>query len=322
MKLVDKKSFYNLDRKITQEEWDILMNWARNPENSSKRWNRWDVNKLNLNYYFDYYSRTGKNGEVWRPIEKKSPNFDNTPDKNGKKSFFNVGRKLTNEEWGQLKEWRKNNPDLSWRRWDHRENNEKIVFASYHRNRINGEHWESFDSLRQRLDKELEKCRTPEKRAAYSLKIRTPEYRKNHRRRQSGYRAKMSSEQKAAINKKRQDAIDRDPVKKFAKKVRCLIYGGMKGGKSKRTEEILGCTFEEFRIYIENQFEDWMSWDKHGGKNAPKGPREQFDIDHIIPISSAKTEEEVIKLNHYTNLRPFCSYENRWVKSNKTDYEK
>ena len=30
----------------------------------------------------------------------------------------------------------------------------------------------------------------------------------------------------------------------------------------------------------------------------------------IIPISSAKTEEEIIKLNHYTNLQPLWSREN------------
>lgn len=39
-----------------------------------------------------------------------------------------------------------------------------------------------------------------------------------------------------------------------------------------------------------------------------------WDIDHIIPTSSARTEDEVIKLNHYTNLQPLCSYYNRVVK--------
>ena len=33
--------------------------------------------------------------------------------------------------------------------------------------------------------------------------------------------------------------------------------------------------------------------------------------------SLAKTEEDIIKLNHYTNLRPLCSYNNRFVKRNK-----
>ena len=33
-------------------------------------------------------------------------------------------------------------------------------------------------------------------------------------------------------------------------------------------------------------------------------------IDHIIPLSSAKTEEEVYRLCHYTNLQPLWAEEN------------
>ena len=42
-----------------------------------------------------------------------------------------------------------------------------------------------------------------------------------------------------------------------------------------------------------------------------------WDIDHIIPICSATSEEEVIKLNHYTNLQPLCSKVNRDIKKDK-----
>jgi hypothetical protein len=35
-----------------------------------------------------------------------------------------------------------------------------------------------------------------------------------------------------------------------------------------------------------------------------------WHIDHIKPIALATTEEEVIKLNHYTNLQPL------WAKDN------
>ena len=39
-------------------------------------------------------------------------------------------------------------------------------------------------------------------------------------------------------------------------------------------------------------------------------------IDHIIPISSGKTEDEVIKLCHYSNLQPLWAEENL-LKSDK-----
>ena len=36
----------------------------------------------------------------------------------------------------------------------------------------------------------------------------------------------------------------------------------------------------------------------------------KIHIDHIVPISTASTEEEVIALNHFTNLRPMWARDN------------
>ena len=58
-----------------------------------------------------------------------------------------------------------------------------------------------------------------------------------------------------------------------------------------------------------------MNWNNYGLWNGELNYG--WDIDHIIPISSAKTEEEIIKLNHYSNLRPLCSQINRYVKKDK-----
>lgn len=82
--------------------------------------------------------------------------------------------------------------------------------------------------------------------------------------------------------------------------------------KSSKTQTILGCSFDEFKTHIEKQFQNWMSWDNHGLFNSQ--PNYGWDIDHIIPLASATCEEDIIKLNHYTNLRPLCSYINRLVK--------
>lgn len=85
--------------------------------------------------------------------------------------------------------------------------------------------------------------------------------------------------------------------------------------KKSRTYEILGCSTIEFKLYLESKFEPWMSWDNWGKYNSELNYG--WDIDHIIPISSAKTEEDVLKLNHHTNLQPLCSYTNRFIKGNK-----
>jgi len=96
-----------------------------------------------------------------------------------------------------------------------------------------------------------------------------------------------------------------DYIFKFTENIRSLILGSFKRGKNKfkknaRTETILGCTVEEFRLHIEKQFTEGMTFENHG----------KWHLDHIIPIASANTEEEIIKLNHYTNFQPLWAIDN------------
>lgn len=62
-----------------------------------------------------------------------------------------------------------------------------------------------------------------------------------------------------------------------------------------------------------------MTWNNYGLYNSEFNYG--WDIDHIIPLSSAKNEEEVLKLNHYTNLQPLCSKINRDIKKDKIEYD-
>ena len=82
--------------------------------------------------------------------------------------------------------------------------------------------------------------------------------------------------------------------------------------KNKKTEEILGCNLIEFRVYLESKFEIWMNWENKGLYNGEMSYG--WDIDHIIPLAKAKSAEEIIKLCHYTNLQPLCSFTNRHLK--------
>ena len=82
--------------------------------------------------------------------------------------------------------------------------------------------------------------------------------------------------------------------------------------KSSKTEQILGLSFLDFKLYIESKFETWMSWNNYGLYNGELNYG--WDIDHIIPLVSAETEDDIIKLNHYSNLQPLCSKINRDIK--------
>lgn len=93
-----------------------------------------------------------------------------------------------------------------------------------------------------------------------------------------------------------------------------IRYGFNRNGLTKpiSSEQILGCSFKEFKQHLEAKFEPWMNWENRGLYNGEFNYG--WDIDHIIPIHYAKTIDEVVKLNHYTNLRPLCSKVNRNIK--------
>jgi len=76
--------------------------------------------------------------------------------------------------------------------------------------------------------------------------------------------------------------------------------------KNSKTSEILGCSIQEFKNYLELQFTKGMTWE-----NAV-----EWHLDHIYPVSLAKNEEELIRLNHYTNFQPLWAKDNL-QKSNK-----
>ena len=61
-----------------------------------------------------------------------------------------------------------------------------------------------------------------------------------------------------------------------------------------------------------------MNWENKGLYNGTFNFG--WDIDHIIPLSSASCKEDIIRLNHYTNLQPLCSKINREIKRNKINF--
>lgn len=79
--------------------------------------------------------------------------------------------------------------------------------------------------------------------------------------------------------------------------------------KNKASLDILGCSFEDFFKHIENQFLPWMTFENHG--LCKEGLFDcTWHFDHIVPVSYAKTEEEVYLLNHWSNFQPLCGKRN------------
>ena len=109
-----------------------------------------------------------------------------------------------------------------------------------------------------------------------------------------------------------------DPIFKFKHNIRNNVRDAFKQTgfkKLSKTEQILGCTLDEFKQHIESLFEPWMTWDNYGNpKDGIYELNKTWDVDHIIPLSNANNEADIIKLNHYSNLQPLCSYTNRFIK--------
>ena len=99
-----------------------------------------------------------------------------------------------------------------------------------------------------------------------------------------------------------------DPiVKKMTAAVRGSITRGMSiiraGGlpiERRSVEMITGLTIKELKSYIESKFKEGMSWNNYG----------YWQVDHIYPISKAKSVRDVFRLSHHTNLQPLWREEN------------
>ena len=74
--------------------------------------------------------------------------------------------------------------------------------------------------------------------------------------------------------------------------------------KDSNTTVLIGCSYDELHIHLKKTFTDRynIKWnDEYMSK---------IHVDHIIPCSSAKSVEELKKLQHYTNLQLLWDVDN------------
>lgn len=124
---------------------------------------------------------------------------------------------------------------------------------------------------------------------------------------------KRNPEKVLVSSRKRQNQKRKtDPIFALKHRVSCLLRQSLKSMNYKKgslTQDIIGCTNNEFRRHIEKQFTKGMGWNNFS----------EWHIDHIVPVSVGKTEKQVIELNHFTNLRPLWASDNL-KKSNKVEF--
>lgn len=120
------------------------------------------------------------------------------------------------------------------------------------------------------------------------------EYKKNHR---------------ALINKREREYKKNkratDEVFLIKENISCLIRNSLNlynHKKESKTKDILGIDANKFKDYLNNNPYGFRYNDK------------EIDLDHIIPISKAKSKEDAVSLNHYTNFQLLPKEYNRNIK--------
>jgi hypothetical protein len=171
--------------------------------------------------------------------------------------------------------------------------------------------------------RECKECRKVDSKSYYEknsekIKLTVSEYRKNNPDKIKEIKKIIYERDKLRIlkvnktyrdnNKEKRNEYQRnrkltDPIFKLKHLINSRMRVFLKSRnlqKNNKTFEIIGCDPHTLKNHLEKQFKDGMSWENQG----------EWHIDHKIPLSSGKTEKEVLMLCHYTNLQPLWAIDN------------
>jgi len=146
------------------------------------------------------------------------------------------------------------------------------------------------------------KCCTKKSKPVYI----SGKYKTNPEKRKASQQAYIERNRDLIRERKRLWKINKkatDPLYKMKENLRRRTAKAFKTKswrKSLGTETLLKGTYQEVFDHIESQFTEGMTWENQG----------EWHIDHIIPLDSAKTQEDIIKLFNYTNLQPLWAIDN------------
>ena len=155
-------------------------------------------------------------------------------------------------------------------------------------------------------EKNIERAREYDKEYYYKNKKKKSEYKKEWRKKNVEY---MKKKKKEYYHNNIHDNIQFKLSHRLRNRLYFAIRNNQKAGSA---VDDLGCTIEELKIHLENQFQEGMTWEnwKHDG----------WHIDHIKPLSKFDLTDPVQfkEAVHYTNLQPLWWNENlqkrdKWV---------
>jgi hypothetical protein len=177
-----------------------------------------------------------------------------------------------------------------WRKWDIREDGK--VFWKYNKTCKDGQRWITWEQAL--IEKENESEAALRRYHKNSEKIK--------KQRKERWSVNLEENRKKKSDQMRKQRKT-NPMSSMADRLRSRIRDFIRHRnylKTSKTSVIIGCSWEELKNHIESKFIDGMSWSN----------RHLWHIDHIVPLASANSEEEMIRLSHYTNLQPLWAEDN------------
>ena len=172
-------------------------------------------------------------------------------------------------------------------------------------NQANKERLKEYNKKHYQDNKEYHKKYKKEYREANKEKIK--EYLKEYYQANKEYHKEYQKANKEKIKEYKKEyqthRMQTDPLFKMRRYLRTRTWAAFKNkgySKNTKTQELLGVDWEVAKQHIEKQFTKGMNWDNYG----------EWHIDHIIPLASAKNEQEMCNLCHYTNLQPLWAEDN------------
>lgn len=183
-----------------------------------------------------------------------------------------------------VRKWRARNPEAEKGKWKeyYKNNREELI-----KKRMA---WAKRNPEKVRATRRRKYQRHKDKILASNLKWRT-ENQDKHRQTQSAY-----------VKNRRAD----DHIYKLACQLRARVSTALRKQyaiKCKKTMDLIGCTPQFLKSYLEAKFQHGMTWENHGP---------YWQIDHIIPLSKfnlCDPDEQRMGF-HYSNCQPLVRSEN------------
>ena len=146
-------------------------------------------------------------------------------------------------------------------------------------------------------------------------------YRKNNPEKITNYmkeylsREDVKQRRKEYTNNYIKEHYQSDEIYRLKLLIRAEIYQSVTRKKyiqSNNLEEIIGLSIDDFINYLKKTYYNNYGVELNGA--------EEYQIDHIIPLATANTIEDIYKLCHYTNLQLLKKEDNR-LKGAKVDWK-